>query len=65
MNLKGIPVEVSGILDCFATFFDEKIKNTVEKVEIDNYVYNGRVKMNTSNLNFMTKSDIIACFKML
>ena len=65
INLKGIPVEGSGISDCFATFFDEKIKNTVEKVEIDNDVYNGRAKMDASNLNFMTKPDIIACIKML
>ena len=63
MNLKGIPVEGSGISDCFATCFDEKIKNTVEKVEIDNEVYNGKVKMKASNLNFMTKSDIISCIK--
>ena len=33
MNLKGIPVEGSGISDCFANFFDEKIKITVEKVK--------------------------------
>ena len=65
MNLKGIPVEGSGISDCFAKFFDEKIKSMVEKVVIDNDVYNGKVKMVAGNLDFMTKSDIISCIKML
>ena len=48
-NLKGIPVEGSVISDCFAEFFDEKIKNTVEKVVIDNDVDNGRTKMTAGN----------------
>ena len=41
------------------------MKSTVEKVEIDNDVDNGKVKMNASNLNFMTKNDIITRIKML
>ena len=56
MNLSGIPVECSRISECFADFFDEQIKNIVDKVEIDNDVYNGKIKMDASNLNFMTKN---------
>ena len=29
------------------------------------HLNNGKVKMNASNLNFMTKSDVISCIKML
>ena len=65
MNLNSIPVEGSQISDCFAEFFDSKIKKIVDKVEIDNEVYNGRSKMDAGNLDFMTKSDIISCIKML
>ena len=65
MSLNGIPVEGSGISDCFATFFEEKIKSIIEKVVIDDDIYNGKVKIVADNLDFMTKSDIISCIKML
>ena len=65
MNLKGVPVVGSGISDCFAKFFDEKVKNIVGKVKIDENVYNGNRKIVAGDLNFMTKQDIIECVKML
>ena len=65
MNLNGIQVEGLRIADWFAEFFDKKIKTTVDKVHIDDDVYNGKQKMKAGNLDFMTKTDIISCVKML
>ena len=65
MIYNGTPVGESEISDCFARFFDEKIKNIVNNVEISENVHNGTKKMTVGNSNFMTKNDIIECVKML
>ena len=37
----GVPVSGNKIADCFADFFDEKVKNLVKNVGVDELVENG------------------------
>ncbi len=47
--------------DAFACFFDSKIRNVINEVEIDNTVYNGKKLVNTNNSMFMTPEAIRSC----
>ena len=54
---KKVQLDGENLPDVFASFFDTKIKNVMETVEIENDVYNGRKMVNSENKMFMgTKS---------
>ena len=42
MTFNGTPVSGNEIADCFANFFDEKVKNLVRNVGVDESVENSR-----------------------
>ena len=44
MCYEGIPVSGNKVADCFANFFEEKVKRLVENVTIDPNVQNGTQK---------------------
>ena len=53
------------VANAFASYFDNKIKNVLEEVTIDENVYNGRKLVDTSDKFFMTEPEILQCMKTL
>ena len=54
MLFNGVPVPGNKIADCFADFFDEKVKHLVRSVGVDELVENGTQKLVTDDADFMT-----------
>ena len=46
MKLEGVNVKPEDLSDCFANFFDNKVKKIVETCKVDENVYNSRRKVN-------------------
>ena len=49
MYFESVPVSENNVADCFADFFDCKVKKLVESVTIDQNVYNGARKLVIQN----------------
>ena len=65
MFLKGVAVSGDKIADSFAEFFDEKVKNLVEKTRVDPGVHNGTQKLESGDFDFMTRDNVYKCIKQL
>ena len=63
MRMDGNIVKSEDLSDCFANFFDNKVKRIVETCKVDNNVYNGKRKVTCNNGNFMTPDNIIKALK--
>ena len=55
MYFESVPVSENNVADCFADFFDCKVKKLVESVTIDQNVYNGARKLVIQNADFITR----------
>ena len=58
MHLDNEKIEEEDIADAFADFFENKIKDLLEEISIDDEVYNGERKIHTTCYNFMTSPNI-------
>ena len=58
MSYRGVPVSSDGVADCFANFFDEKVKGLVQGITIDAEVQNGNQKPVMGDMNFMTRDRV-------
>ena len=65
MLFNGVPVSGNKIADCFADFFDEKVKNLVKNVGVDKLVENGTQKLVSDEVGFMTRDRVYECLKQL
>ena len=45
----GVKIDKLDIPDAFASFFNDKVQNIVNDQQIDDCVYNGKLKINSSN----------------
>ena len=61
----GVEVEKKLWPDRFAEHFDNKIKNLLGDISLDDQVYNGRKVVNAVNKNFMDYSSVLECIKSL
>ena len=51
--------------DCFASFFEEKVRTITESVVIDPNVFNGSRKIHAGDLMFMGPGEVLSCMKSL
>ena len=65
MFFESVPVSENEMADCFANFFNNKVRKLVENVMIDQNVYNGTQKLVTQNADFMTRDNVYECIKLL
>ena len=65
MSFDQKEVAENEISDCFAEFFDKKVRGIVESVKVDAGVYNGRQKILANDCMFMSGDKIIECIKSL
>ena len=54
MTLQGKQINEHERSDCFASFFEAKVKDIMDNMIIDPLVYNGVRKMEADSLAFMT-----------
>ena len=59
----SVPVYDNDVADCFAEFFDSKVKKLVQSVMIDQNVYNGARKLVTQDADFMTRDRLLTLSK--
>ena len=55
----GIEISNDNLPDVFAKFFDNKVKNIVNEMDVDVNVYNGKKKLASNNVNFMCENDVL------
>ena len=62
-RMKYVNKVVTGqeVADCFAYFFDTKVRNIVNSLRVDPGVYNGVRKLNSQNAFFMSRKEIMDC----
>lgn len=65
MYLNNLETDDSCLADSFAKYFDNKIKDILEEVDIDENVYNGKKLVDANNKFFMYKEWILDCLKSL
>ena len=56
-----LEIDESSLSDEYASFFDQKIRNLVNHVEIDNQVYNGNQKVLSHNKMFIDQVSVKKC----
>ena len=61
----GIPVSGNKVAECFANYFDEKVKNLVKKTKVDQNVQNGIQNQLMGDDDFMTRDRVYECIKQL
>ena len=61
MTLDGKVVSGSERSQCFADFFEQKVRNIVESTNVDPGVYNGERVITAGDEMFMSRHDIIKC----
>ena len=65
LTFNSIVIQNENLPDTFADFFSNKVKNIVNECNIDENVYNGTRKIDATNENFMTPSNIVKAIKSL
>ena len=61
MSFAGNVVSGNELSQCFADFFDQKVKEIVGNVRVDAAVYNGERIVTAIDSMFMSRQDIIQC----
>ena len=61
LYLRGELIPDNNVPEVFARFFDTKIREILDVVEIDDDVYNGRRLVESRNKMFMDQSSIREC----
>jgi hypothetical protein len=64
-NQEEVLVELEQLPQKFAQFFDSKVRDIINYVTIDNSVYTGTPKVNSTNTSVMDKESICQRFKFL
>ena len=64
-TLGGKVLKAAARADCFALHFLSKLKLSTSKVVMDKGVYNGKNKLLVIGRNFMKKSDVKECSRLL
>ena len=62
MTLRGLPVGEHERSDCFASFFEEKVKGITDNTIVDPLVYNGKTKLEADSRMFMSANEVRKCF---
>ena len=63
MNEDGIPITDNDLSDRFADYFEEKVMNLASNVAINPTVYNGIRRVQCTDVNFMTRENILKAIK--
>ena len=63
MTLGGQKISEHDRSDCFATYFEEKIRNITNSTLVDQSVYNGVRKMVAGNEMFMSIGEVENCIR--
>ena len=63
MTLGGQKISEHDRSDCFATYFEEKIRNITNSTVVDPSVYNGVRKMVAGNEMFMSIGEVEICIR--
>ena len=59
MSFNNQQVNPNNLPDTFAQFFQNKVQSIINEQTIDQNVYNGKLKLNAPEQDFMTESDVI------
>ena len=65
MYRNNYPIDANNLPDEFASFFNDKVQNIVNDQQINDAVYNGKLKINPINCNFMQESDVLIAMNTL
>ena len=65
MNFNGNLITGDKISECFAEFFDKKVRGIVESIKVEPGVHNGRRKIHAEDWMFMDSERIKECVKSL
>ena len=60
-----VPIDSGQLPQSFADFFDAKIRDLVEEIDMDDSMYNGKKKLNSIPEHFMGRERILQCIKSL
>ena len=54
----GVEIDENDQSEFFVVFFEDKINNLINNAHVNPNVYNGRMKINVMNKNFMTEDKV-------
>ena len=62
-SASATPIPAKQIPDAFANFFETKVNTIYNEAKIDQHIYNGKKKLNSTVKFFMADSNILQCIK--
>ena len=65
MSYNNQNVNRNELPDAFADFFQSKVENIVNNQIINDQVYNGKKRVDTQTLNFMSENEVLKAIKSL